>query len=448
MPHTHTPPPHLLEFERRSNRAPIPAWLQSVSSPLVRQEWAEELADHLDSAFRDYILVGITQGVHIGFDHRRYTCKPAASNMHSATENARVVQEYLDKEVTLGRVVGPVSPKAVRVGTQLSPMGVIPKSSQPGKWRLIVDLSSPEGRSVNGGIEPDLCSLQYLRLDEVIQRIAATGRGTLLAKMDIESAYRIIPVHLEDRPLLGMQWEGGIFFDTRLPFGLRSAPKIFSAMADALQWSIHRNGVSWVAHYLDDYITMGAPDSQECQANMERMLSVCQWLGVPISPSKCAGPAQVLTFLGFELDTNQMVVRLPEEKLWRTLAMVQEWAGKKRELESLLGHLQHAATVVRPGRTFVRRLIELLSMTQSRDRWIRLNASSRSDLRWWLQFMQGWNGVAMMPMVSLPSLVLESGHGAVELTGSPSGSSGSGEDRHPLVPGGSPAALSSLARPG
>ena len=71
--------------------------------------------------------------------------------MHSATENARVVQEYLDKEVTLGRVVGPISPKAVPVGTQLSPMGVLPKSSQPGKWRLIVDLSSPEGRSVNGG---------------------------------------------------------------------------------------------------------------------------------------------------------------------------------------------------------------------------------------------------------------------------------------------------------
>ena len=70
-------------------------------------------------------------------------------------------------------------------GTQTSPFGVIPKSGQPGRWRLIVDLSSPEGRSVNGGIEPELCSLHYLRLDEVVRQIALRGRGTRLAKMDL-----------------------------------------------------------------------------------------------------------------------------------------------------------------------------------------------------------------------------------------------------------------------
>ena len=72
--------------------------------------------------------------------------------MRSVLDNASVVQEYLDKEVTLGRIVGPVSPEMVPVGTQLSAFGVIPKSNQPGKWRLIVDLSSPGGRSVNDGI--------------------------------------------------------------------------------------------------------------------------------------------------------------------------------------------------------------------------------------------------------------------------------------------------------
>ena len=402
---------HLLELERRVNRAPIPVWLQTVSSPLVQQEWARDLADHPDHVFRDYILAGITHGFRIGFDYRRYTCRPASSNMRSATDNAEVVQAYLDKEVALRRIVGPIHPSLAPEGTQLSPFGVIPKSNQPGKWRLIVDLSSPEGNSVNGGIEPELCSLQYLRVDEVVDRIARVGRGALLAKMDIESAYRMVPVRPGDRPLLGMQWKGEIFFDTRLPFGLRSAPKIFSAVADALQWAFQRNGVTWVAHYLDDFITMGTPGSQECHINLDRMLSVCRRLGVPVALAKCAGPAWVLVFLGFELDTNLMVVRLPEEKLQRTLSMVREWMGKracrKKELESLLGHLQHAATVVRPGRTFVRRLIELLSTAQTRDRWIRLNASTRSDLTWWLLFMEGWNGVSMMPRLSMPAIPLE-----------------------------------------
>ena len=84
-----------------------------------------------------------------------------------------------------------------------------------------MDLSSRHGESVNDGIEAELCTLEYLRLDEVTNRIAKSGRGTMLAKMDIASAYRMVPVHPEDRPLLAIQWAGQLYFDTRLPFGLR-----------------------------------------------------------------------------------------------------------------------------------------------------------------------------------------------------------------------------------
>ena len=92
---------------------------------------------------------------------------------------------------------------------------------------------------------------------------------------------------------------------------------------------------------------------------------------------KGKGPITALTFLGFEVDTEQLVVRLPDKKLQKTKALVQDWVGKKacrkRDLESLLGHLQHAATVVRPGRTFVRRLIELLATVQNPRRWVCIN---------------------------------------------------------------------------
>ena len=323
--------------------------------------------------------------------------------MKSALDNVQVISQYLEDERQLGRIIGPIPPHAAPLSTQLSPIGVIPKSSQPGKWRLIVDLSSPHGENVNDGIEADLCSLEYLRLDEVTNRIAKSGRGTMQAKMDIASAYRMVPVHPEDRPLLAIQWAGQLYFDTRLPFGLRSAPKIFTAVADALQWMLEEQGVSWVAHYLDDYITMGPPGSDVCSHNLDTMLSTCARLGVPTAPGKCAGPASSMVFLGFELDTEALVVRLPRPKLEQTQRLVQGWlhrrACKKRDLESLLGHLQHAATVIRPGRTFVRRLIELLSSVHNRDRWIRINQVVQSDLVWWSTFMAGWNGVALIPNV-------------------------------------------------
>ena len=64
--------------------------------------------------------------------------------MGSASKNAEVVQAYLDKEVVLGWIVGPINPSSAPCGTQVSLIGVIPKSNQLEKWRLIVDLSSPE----------------------------------------------------------------------------------------------------------------------------------------------------------------------------------------------------------------------------------------------------------------------------------------------------------------
>ena len=85
----------------------------------------------------------------------------------------------------------------------------------------------------------------------------------MLAKVDIKQAYRNVPVHPNDRPLL---WRGQVFIDKVLPFGLRSASIIFSAIADALQWIIQVHGVKCLFHYLDDFITIG---SQECANNLD-----------------------------------------------------------------------------------------------------------------------------------------------------------------------------------
>lgn len=101
---------------------------------------------------------------------------------------------------------------------------------------MIVDLSSLTEVSVNDGIQTELCSLCYTSVDAVAERVLVVGTGTLMAKMDIKKAYRTVPVQPADRWLLGMRWGGKVFVDKTLPFGLRSAPLIFSAVADALAW--------------------------------------------------------------------------------------------------------------------------------------------------------------------------------------------------------------------
>ena len=83
------------------------------------------------------------------------------------------------------------------------------------------------------------------------------------------------------RVLLSL-WKGCIYIDTVLPFGLRSAPKIFNSIADGLEWVMKARGVHNVFHYLDDYIIMGSPKSTECGKDLEKALAVCSELGVPV----------------------------------------------------------------------------------------------------------------------------------------------------------------------
>ena len=283
---------------------------------------------------------------------------------------------------------------------QTSRFGVIPKST-PGKWRLIVNLSAPEGASVNDGINDRVSSLSYVTVDDAAREVLRRGARSLLAKVDVESAYRAVSVHPDDRWLLGMQWDGGVFVDTALPFGLRSAPKIFNALADAATWILKQEGVDFVIHYCDDFLLIGAPDSQECAQALATVKRVFGRLGLPIAINKLEGPAWCLTFLGIEVDTIAMELRLPSEKLIELKALVESWLARHRsrtreELESLIGKLNHACKVVRPGKTFMRRMFELLTGTRRAHYYVHLSTAMLSDLRWWATFMEEWNGASLL----------------------------------------------------
>eukprot|EP00731_Ephydatia_muelleri_P001232 Em0001g1232a len=212
--------------------------------------------------------------------------------MFSAVQHP-IIDEYISKELRL--------------------FGVIPKGHNSGKWRLITGLSYPPGNSVNDGIDPNLCSLQYTTVEDMAGAAAKLSRGALMAKINIEAAYRL--VHLHDRPLLGMEWKGQIFVDLMLPFGLRSAPKIFTAIADALEWCMKTQGVANVHHYLDDFATIGSPGADKIHKSFSTLQSVCTRLGVLLAQHKTEGPATRITFLGITIGMQAGQLSLPDEKL-------------------------------------------------------------------------------------------------------------------------------------
>ena len=239
-----------LDVCRPKESTKLPLALNRAISPLRWQEWDTQLRSYPDQRLRAYKVEGIRHGFQVGYNFNS-TCHHVRGNMKSAGDNPQVIQDYLDNELKEGRIIGPLDPKEYPF-IHRNRFGVIPKST-PGKWRLIVDLSSPEGGSVNDGIRDSWCSLSYVSVADAICGITLYKRGALMVKVDICNAYRVIPIHPDDRWLMGMTWKGSVYVDTTLPFGLRSAPKIFTAIVDAAEWIVRQQGVEFILHYLDDF---------------------------------------------------------------------------------------------------------------------------------------------------------------------------------------------------
>ena len=117
----------------------------------------------------------------------------------------------------MGRVAGPLSNPPLD-NLIISPLGLVPKST-PGEFRLIIDLSYPPNRSINAGIPSEVCSVQYTSFDAATRMVRDLGQGPAMIKVDIKSAFRLIPIHPSDLCLLGMQFQGRYLVDKALPFG-------------------------------------------------------------------------------------------------------------------------------------------------------------------------------------------------------------------------------------
>ena len=135
----------------------------------------------------------------------------------------------------------------------VSPLGVIPKK-QLGEYRMIHHLSFPCGGSVNDFIPSELCSVHNASVDDAVKMIKQIGPNCHLAKTDVRSAFRIIPVNPADYYLLGMHWKGHYYVDCCLPMGLASSCRIFETLSTALKQVAHNKlHISHIIRILDDF---------------------------------------------------------------------------------------------------------------------------------------------------------------------------------------------------
>lgn len=382
-----------------------------ASNPLVRNLacWRERCGGAPDFQFVEYVL---THGLVVADPEQR----PEAFDMdnHGSCGKPGVaskVSEILKKENEDRFITVPPAGFAELSGMWVHALGVVPKAAKPGAVRIIHDFSAPAADCLNAHID-------YLRMsyDRVDTAFASLRQGSWLAKIDISAFFRHIPVDPADWCLLGFRWDGSLFVDTRLNFGQRNASEVAMRFSLTVLWHVQqriramRVGRCEVSVVCDDWLVVCDTEA-DCRAVWLMVIEALQALGFTVNTEahKCIAPCFCLVWLGLELDSVAMTVRLPADKLAKALALVTDMSTKRkvtrRELDSLFGYLSFCCSVVYGGRAFLHGVRRLRfrpngGVRGARDH-VHVTMFFRADMLWWILHLALLNGDLRTRIVSM-----------------------------------------------
>ena len=344
----------------------------------------------------DFLAEGLSTG--FKFHFKGTECSFEAKNSKSACNQMEAVDKKLEVEINLGRIAGPFK-NAPFKNFKASPLSIREKST-PGSFRLLHNLSYPyDITSVNGGIPQTYKTVKYATIQSAVKVINSLGRGCFMAKADIKSAYRLIPVHPSQFHLLGFSWRENYYFDKFLPMGMAESCAIFEKFSDGLVYIMGKFGVHNIVKVLDDFLILETSEI-DCNTSLKKFKMIMGLLGIPLVEEKTSRSAtQDITFLGVRLNSKEMTAELPQDKLESYSTDVQNFLVKPiatlRGLQQIIGKLQFATSVIPIGKPFLRRLIDLTKGLKKNSS-IKMTTSARTDLQMWAVFLQHYNGKSVI----------------------------------------------------
>lgn len=368
-------------------------WIGGTYSQMQKQAWLKELEYENDQYLKSYLTEGILEGFPIVDELNSI---PTYDNVNYKSAYSGPAAEVIDKLITSELksdkyIISESKPQCIHS------MGAVPKSN--GGYRPITDCSRPIGYSINAHMNNTASDFKYQTVDYVTELMEHHDYS---ASVDIASAYRSISIAPNHRTCLGIRWnvegESKYLMDTRLCFGIRCAPFIFTQISNFVVRAMARRGFPKIACYLDDYIIF-ASSAVYCTYVQQVLIHLLISLGFEIAWNKCSSPSLRTRYLGIIFDSVRMEISLPEDKLSRLRTELLFFENKKRvtkrQLQQLVGYLAHCAKVIRGGRLFSRRLVALLRGLGTRKRIVLPN-SIKLDLDWWRSFMTIFNGSAFI----------------------------------------------------
>ena len=264
-----------------------------VRSNLKCHIWSQYLTKYWDSQLTDLLKFGFP----LDFD-RTCSLHSTEENHKSALLNASHVGKYIAEELHHQAILRPFDKKPIHLHT--SPLMVRDKQDSDSK-RTIMDLSWPEGHSVNFGVAKDVYLgtefiLKYPSIDSITSSLKKLGPAAMIYKIDISRAFRQIKVDPGDIDLLGFKVDNHYFLDLSVAFGYRNWSQIFKRCTDAIRYIMSQHGFHNLHNYIDDLIYTGLPS--EIHASYDFLKHLLSQLGLDISMKKLVAPSTSVTCLG------------------------------------------------------------------------------------------------------------------------------------------------------
>ena len=225
-----------------------------------------------------------------------------------------------------------------------------------------------------------------------------------MAKVELKSAYRQVPLSQRSQSVAGLCWrfEGDnhdtYLVDTRLPFGASLSVGIFHRVTQSVCRILRRMGIEAIICFIDDFF-ISANNIADARRAMQLLIHTLVSLGFAISWDKCVSPTTRLTFLGVTIDTAAGTLSIPMDKLTEVKTAVSEWTClcskvTKRELQSLIGKLSWIARIIHAIRPCLRRFIDKMSALKRPSHRTRLTADLRRDLQMLYALCSNFNGTS------------------------------------------------------
>ncbi|KAK6011055.1 reverse transcriptase [Ostertagia ostertagi] len=318
-----------------------------------------------------FILESI-KGYRIPFG-RRKPCLALPTHLSQMTTRA------LSEELDLLREKGAIERVPTNTKVWVSSLFGIPKKD--GSTRPIINL-----KPLNAFLE-----IPHFKMENLHSVSDVAYKGDFLAKIDMRDAYFAVNIAADHRNYLAFWWNRNLYRFTCLPFGLATAPYVYTKLMRVVAAHFRERGIR-VIHYLDDWAVF-ANTEEECRSHIAYAIQIFEHLGLCINHAKSQlVPTQELEFLGLIIDARLGEFRIPPKKLDRirseASSIAQRGAISARELAAFLGRINFIA-LASPYSTYMtrrlqREMIKCLDPlnSDSFENLIPLRGETLADMLW------------------------------------------------------------------